>query len=370
MFGAKSFSNRNDDYRDPRQFERLARKIAASMTRPWTIMEVCGDQARVMLEYNLFELLPKELTIAHGPGCPVASVPVQIFDSAIAIARDPNVIFCASAELLRIPGSSCDLLEIKACGADVRVVYSAVDCINIGRTNPDKKVVFFSVGFENAAQMDALAVWQARRLGVDNFYLLSYHSQVPAVCSAVLGRENNVVNGLLGPGQICGITGFDEYDKLSRQHNLPVVITGFEPVDILEGIQKCVSMLESGKIGVENQYKRAIDKSGNPEAMALINEVFERGERQWRGIGTVENGGYSLKPNFQKHDALRVFAPTYCQVDEESGCISHLIWAGLRKPTDCPAFGKGCKPDSPLGASMVSSEGTCAAYYKYRKDQH
>ena len=368
MFGARSFSH--DDYRDPRQFERLARKIAASMTRPWTIMEVCGNQTQVLLEYNLFELLPKHLTIAHGPGCPVASVPVEIFDSAVAIAKDPDVIFCASAELLRIPGSSCDLLEIKASGADVRVVYSAVDCVNVARSNPDKKVVYFSVGFETSTQTDALAVWQARRLNVDNFFLLSYHAQVPAVCATILSRENNVINGVLGPGQICCVTGFDEYEQLSRQHNLPVVVTGFEPVDILEGIQKCVSMLESGKIGVENQYKRAVSRSGNQEARALINEVFETCEREWRGIGTVYSGGYRLKSAFESYDALRVFAPVIEAVDEYGGCISHMIWRGLRKPTDCPAFGKGCKPDSPLGGTMISSEGTCAAYYKHRKEQN
>jgi hydrogenase expression/formation protein HypD len=366
MFGAKSFSN--NDYRDPRQFERLARKIAASMTRPWTIMEVCGDQTQVLLEYNLFELLPKQLTIAHGPGCPVASVPVQIFDSAIAIAQDPAVIFCASAELLRIPGSSCDLLEVKARGADVRVVYSATDCISVARSNPNKKIVFFNVGFEAATQMDALAVWQARRLGVDNFYLLSYHAQVPAVCSTVLGQQNNVVNGVLGPGQVCCITGFDEYEQLSRQYNLPIVVTGFEPVDVLEGIQKCVSMLESGKVGVENQYKRAASRGGNAEAKALINEVFESCERDWRGIGTVASGGYRLKKAFENHDALKVFAPATAAVNEYDACISELIWRGLRKPTDCPAFGKGCKPDSPLGATMVCAEGTCAAYYEHRKE--
>ncbi len=368
MFGAKKFNN--GDYRDPRQIERLARKIGATMTRPWTIMELCGDQTQVLLEYNIFELLPKHLNIAHGPGCPVASVPVQIFDSAIAIAQDPSVIFCASAELLRIPGSTCDLLEVKARGADVRVVYSAVDCINVSRSNPDKKVVFFNVGFETAVQMDALAVWQARRLGVENFFLFSYHAQLPAVCSTVLGRQNNVVSGVLAPGQACSVSGFDPYEKLSRQHNLPVVVTGFEPVDILEGIQKCVSMLESGKLGVENQYKRAVDKSGNPEARALIREVFETCDRDWRaGIGVVPDGGYSLKIAFENYDALKAFSPIKCEVNEYAGCISHLIWAGLRKPTDCPAFAKACKPDSPLGASMVTAEGTCAAYYKYKKDQ-
>ena len=365
MFGAKSFSN--DDYRDPRQFQHLARKIAASMTRPWTIMEVCGDQTQVLLEYNLFDLLPKQLTIAHGPGCPVASVPVQIFDNALAIAQDASVIFCASAELLRIPGSSLDLLEVKACGADVRVVYSATDCINIARSNPDKKVVFFNVGFETAAQMDALAVWQARRLGVNNFYLLSYHAQVPPVCATILGHDDNVVNGMLGPGQVCSVTGYDEYEQLSRQYNLPVVVTGFEPVDILEGIQKCVSMLESGKVGVENQYKRAVTRGGNQEARALIQEVFESCERDWRGIGTVAGGGYRLKKAFENYDALKVFAPAKCEVSDDSSCISELIWRGLAKPTDCPAFGRTCKPDSPLGATMVAAEGTCAAYYKYRK---
>ncbi len=366
MFGAKSFNT--DDSRDPRLFERLARKIAASMTRPWTIMEVCGDQTQVLLEYNLFEILPPELTIAHGPGCPVASVPVQIFDRAINIAQDPGVIFCASAELLRIPGSVCDLLEVKACGADVRVVYSALDCINVARSNTDKKVVFFNVGFETTMQNDALAVWQARRLGIANFFLLSYHAQIPTVCSKILSNQENVVNALLGPGQVASLTGFDEYEQLAQKQNVPVVITGFEPIDILEGIQKCVSMLEAGKVGVENQYKRGASRAGNPEARALINEVFEPCDRDWRGIGTVTNGGYRLKKAFENHDALKVFAPIICHPSEETGCISHLIWRGLAKPTDCPAFGKSCKPDSPLGATMVSAEGTCAAYYKHRKE--
>ena len=367
MFGARSFSN--DDYRDPRQFERLARKIAASMTRPWTIMELCGDQTQVLLQYNLFELLPKHLTIGHGPGCPVASVPVEIFDRAIAIAKDPTVIFCAPPELLRIPGSHCDLLEIKALGRDVRVVYSAIDCINVARSNPDKRVVFFNVGFESATQMDALAVWQARRLGVENFSLLSYHGQIPAVCSNILGQPNNVVDAVLGPGQICSITGFEEYELLSRRYNVPVVVTGFEPVDILEGIQKCVSMLESGKVGVENQYKRAVTRGGNPEARALISEVFESCPREWRGLGTIQDGGYRLKPAFQSYDTMEVFSPEPCEGEEYGGCISHLIWRGLRKPTDCPVFGKSCKPDSPLGATMVSAAGTCAAYYKFKNNK-
>lgn len=367
MFGVIPPSQ--DDYRDEKTLERLLRKIAATMTRPWTIMEVCGDQTQVLLENNLTELLPSELNIVHGPGCPVASVPVRIFDRAIAIAQEPDVILCAPAELLRIPGSTCDLLEVKASGFDVRVVYSSMDCIALARANADKKVVFFNVGLETAAQMDALAVWQARRLGIINFLLLSYHAQIPPVCNSIFSRADNVVHGLLGPGQVCSLTGFEPYEALSKQFQIPVVVTGFEPVDVLEGILKCLSMLEAGKYGVENQYRRAANKAGNPEARALIYEVFESAERDWRGLGAIALSGLRLKPEFVTYDAFSAFSPEAEVVQEFAGCISQDIWRGLRKPTDCPSFGRGCKPDSPLGATMVSSDGTCAAYYKYRKQE-
>jgi hydrogenase expression/formation protein HypD len=366
MFGAKTFNT--DDYRDPRQFERLARKIAASMTRPWTIMETSGEQTQTLLEYNLFELLPAELTIAHGPGCPVAAVPVHILDQAINIAQNDSVIFCASAELLRMPGTVCDLLDVKACGSDVRVVYSALDCINIARQNEAKTVVFFSVGLETAIQNDALAVWQARRLGVSNFQLFSYHAHLPAVCSTLLSDAQNVVNALLAPGQVCALTGFEDYEQLAHKYSVPVVITGFEPVDILEGLQRCVSMLEAGRSGVENQYKRGAVRNGNPEVKALINEVFEPSEREWRSVGSVARGGYRLKSTFATYDAAKCFAPVICQPAEDTGCISNLIWRGLAKPTDCPAFGKSCRPGSPLGSSMISAQGTCASYFKAKKE--
>lgn len=367
MFGA--ISPPTEDYRDEKTLERLVRKIAASMTRPWTIMEVCGDQTQTLLEYKLLERLPEKLTIVHGPGCAVATVPVPILDRAIAIAQNAEVIFCAPVELLRIPGSSCDLLEVKARGSDVRVVYSPIDCINVARSNPDKKVVFFNVGYETEVQMDALAVWQARRLGITNFFLLNYHAQVPPVCSTILSRPDNVVQGLLGPGQNCTLTGFEEYEQLAHRFHLPVVITGFEPVDVLEGILKCISMLESGKTGVENQYKRAVKKVGNPESRALINEVFEPAAREWRGIGPVADGGYRLKPQFASFDVLNMFEAPTCDLIEPNNCISDQIWRGLKKPVDCPSFGKACKPDSPMGASMVSSLGTCSAYLKYMKDR-
>ena len=358
-----------DDYRDEKTLERLVRKIAATVTRPWTIMEVCGDQTQVLLENNLLELLPSELNIVHGPGCPVASVPVRILDRAINIAQEPDVIFCAPAELLRIPGSSCDLLEVKASGFDVRVVYSSMDCIALARANADKKIVFFNVGLETEAQMDALAVWQARRLGITNFLLLSYHAQIAPACTSIFSQSDNVVHGLLGPGQTCSLTGFDQYEALSRQFQIPVVVTGFEPVDLLEGILKCLLMLESGKYGVENQYRRGANKAGNPEARALIYEVFQSSEREWRGLGAIAASGLSLKSEFASYDAFQAFSPKEEAVHEFAGCISHDIWRGLRKPTDCPSFGRGCKPDSPLGATMVSADGTCATYYKFRKQE-
>lgn len=366
MFG---LSLAPDEPNDEKRVARLARKIAASMTRSWTIMEVSGDQTQIMLKNRLFELFPPELNIVHGPGCPIASVPVHIFDKAIAIAQEADVIFCAPAELLRIPGSKKDLLEVKASGFDVRVVYSSIECIGIARSNPDKKVVLFNIGFENSVQMDALAVWQARRLGVANFLLLSYHANLAPVCSAILSQKDNVVNALIGNGQICSITGYESYEDLSARHGVPIVIAGFEPIDIMEGILKSINMLEYGKIGVENGYKRAVTRLGNQEARALIKEVFQPAEREWRGIGFVSGGGYSLRPEFASFDALEHYAPTEPCPGESDGCISHLIWKGQKKPLDCPYFAKSCKPDSPLGATMVSADGTCAAYHKYVKEQ-
>lgn len=367
MFGVKPPSQ--EDYRNEESLERIARKIASVITRPWTIMEVCGDQTQALLEYNLFDLLPKELTIAHGPGCAVASVPVSIFDGAIAIAREPDVILCAPADLLRVPGTSCDLLEVKASGFDVRVVYAAIDCITIARSHPDKKIVFFNIGLETAAQMDALAVWQARRFGITNFTLLSSHAQLAPVCASIFGAPDNVVNALLAPGLDCCLTGFEPYENLSRQFQIPVVVTGLEPMDVLEGIHRCVVMLEAGKINVENQFRRAANRNGNPEARALIQEVFETREREWRGFGTVPASGYKLKEQFATYDAFQAFAPEKEIATDFVGCISHKILRGLKKPPDCPFFGKSCKPDSPLGATMVSPDGTCSCYFKFRKQE-
>lgn len=363
MFGIKL----NDDLSDEKQLARLARKIAASMTRPWTIMEVSGEQTQVMLKHGLFEMLPPELNIVHGPGCAVASVPVHIFDRAISIAQEPDVIFCAPADLLRLPGSTKDLLEVKAQGFDVRVVYSPIDCVGVAKSNPDKRVVLFDVGFESTVQADALAVWQARRHNVDNFFLLSYHANLPPVVSSILQGGGATINALLGPGQTCCITGFEAYEDLSERHSVPVVITGFEPVDILEGILKGINMLEYGKVAVENQYKRAASRVGNLEVRALISEVFEQTERDWRGIGVVPQGGYSLRPDFAAYDAHSVFEPTEPCSSDGVGCISDQIWRGAKKPNDCPLFGKTCKPDSPQGATMISSDGTCAAYFKHGK---
>lgn len=363
MFGLKLSPT---DHSDEKQLARLARKISASMTRPWTIMEVSGDLTQVMLKHDLFSILPQDLNIVHGPGCAVASVPAHIYDRAIFIAQEPNVIFCAPAELLRIPGSNKDLLEVKAQGFDVRVVHSPLECIGIARSNPDKRVVLFDVGFENTVQMDALAVWQARRLGVNNFLLLSYHANLPPVVAAILQENSCMVNAVLGPGQLCTVTGYEAYERISQTHNRPIVITGFEPMDIMEGILKSVNMLEYGKAAVENQYKRAASRNGNLEVRALIGEVFEESVREWRGIGPISGAGYALKSDFAAYDAHLAFEPmSPCQV-EGNGCISADIWRGLKKPTECPMFGKACKPDSPKGATMLSAGGTCAAYFKYK----
>ncbi|MBN8661029.1 MAG: hydrogenase formation protein HypD [Candidatus Obscuribacter phosphatis] len=363
MFGLKLSGA---DHSDEQQLARLARKIAASMTHSWQIMEVSGELTSTMLRHDLFRYLPPDLTIVHGPGCAVASVPVHIYDRAISIAQEPDVIFCATAELLRIPGSTKDLLEVKAQGFDVRVVYSSIECIGIARSNPDKKVVLFNVGFESSVQMDALAVWQARRLGVSNFYLLSDHANLPPVVSRVLADRDSQVNAVLVPGQLACISGFEDYEPIAETMRRPIVVTGFEPTDILEGILKAVNLLEYGKAAVENQYKRAANRQGNLEVRALISEVFEVCQREWRGLGVVPAGGYALKPEFSAFDAHQVFAPLGACDIEGTGCISSEIWLGLKSPLQCPLFGKTCKPDSPQGATMVSTAGTCAAYFKHQ----
>ncbi len=354
-----------DEYRD----EELAKKLSAQLkkitTRPWTIMEVCGGQTHTILQFGLEQLLPAGIELVHGPGCPICVTPLEIIDKAIAIAQLPDVIFCSFGDMLRVPGSKSDLLRAKAIGADIRTVYSPLDCLAIAQANPTKKIVFFAVGFETTAPANAMVAWQARRLKLDNFFLLCSHVTVPPVMVAVVQSPENRVQGFLGPGHVCSIMGFEEYMPISETYKVPIVITGFEPLDLLEGILLCVGQLEEGRYTVENQYVRAVSQSGNTAAQSVLKEVFEIIDRPWRGIGIVPRSGYKLSQAFRQFDAELVFDTTSIITIESPVCISGQILRGEKKPIHCPAFGNECTPERPLGATMVTSEGTCASYYKF-----
>jgi hydrogenase expression/formation protein HypD len=354
-----------DEYRDPTAASKLRRAVAAITTRPWTIMEVCGGQTHTIVKYGIDELLPAGIELVHGPGCPVCVTPLELIDKAIAIASRPEVIFCSFGDMLRVPGSGSDLFAVKAAGGDVRIVYSPLDCLAIAEQNPARTVVFFAVGFETTAPPNAMAVWQARRRSLTNFAVLVSHVLVPPAMTAILASPTNRVQGFLGAGHVCTVMGYEEYEPLAERFGIPIVITGFEPLDLLEGIYRCVRMLEEGRIGVENQYARVVHREGNGAALRLIREVFEVTDRKWRGIGTIPQSGFRLSSAYAEFDAEQRFAVEGVQVAESSLCISGLILQGLKKPHECNAFGKTCTPENPLGATMVSSEGACAAFYNY-----
>ncbi len=355
---------------DRRQLEKVAKRIATHATREWTLMEICSGQTASFLELELEELLPKNIHLMHGPSCAICTASLSYIDRAIAIAQLDSVIFCAPGDLLRLKGSQCDLLEIKAQGHDVRVVHSPLDCLNIARAQPDKNVVFFSIGFEMTAQANALSIWQAKRLGVKNYSLLGSHGYVPSICSRVLSEPNSRIQGIIGLGNVCTVSGFAEYENISRRFSVPVVVTGYEAINLLEGIDICIQMLESGKNAVENQFRETVSKAGNKEAKALINEVFELADREWRGIGRIENGGYKLRPDFEAYDAELIYPVDIETKADSDACISKDILLGFKKPTDCPLFGKSCRPGTALGATMVSNEGTCATYFNYAHHSH
>ena len=356
-----------DEYRDPRAAGRLRQALAKVATRPWTIMEVCGGQTHTIVKYGIDELLPPGIELVHGPGCPVCVTPLELIDQAIAIASRPNVIFCSFGDMLRVPGSTRDLLNVKATGGDVRIVYSPLDCLKIADRYPGHEVVFFAVGFETTAPANAMAVWQAKRRRLTNFSVLVSHVLVPPAMAAILSSPSNRVQGFLAAGHVCTVMGYEEYVPLAEQFQIPIVVTGFEPLDLLEGIYRCVRMLEARRAGVENQYARAVRRAGNAAAVELIREVFRVADRKWRGIGTIAHSGLELTPNYHQFDAGRRFSVEGIDVAESSLCISGLILQGLRKPHECPAFGGQCTPEHPLGAPMVSSEGACAAYYHYAR---
>jgi hydrogenase expression/formation protein HypD len=328
-------------------------------------MEVCGGQTHSIVKYGLDELLPAAVELVHGPGCPVCVTPLEMIDRAHAIARRPGVMFCSFGDMLRVPGSNGDLFQIKAEGGDVRIVYSPLDSLKLARAHPDKQVVFFGIGFETTAPANAMSVWQARAQGLANFSLLVSHVLVPPAMTAILDSPSNRVRGFLGPGHVCAVMGWSEYEPLAADHRVPIVITGFEPIDLLEGILMTVRQLEQGRATVENQYVRAVTRDGNLEARKMIGRVFEVCDRAWRGIGVIPQSGWRLSPAYREFDAELRFQVTGIHTHESPLCRAGDVLRGAIKPTDCSAFGKECDPRHPLGATMVSSEGACAAYYNY-----
>ena len=354
-----------DEYRDGDAAEKLAAAIRQTVTRPWTLMEVCGGQTHTIVKYGVDEVLPKGLELVHGPGCPVCVTSLEMIDRAHAVASRPGVIFCSFGDMLRVPGSKGDLLQLKSQGADVRIVYSPLDAVTLAAANPQKKVVFFAIGFETTAPPNAMAVWMAKKRKLKNFSVLVSHVLVPPAMTAILSSPGNRVQGFLGPGHVCTVMGYEEYFPLAEQFHVPIVITGFEPVDMLQGILMTVMQLEAGKAEVENQYSRAVKREGNLASRKLIEEVFEVCDRKWRGVGSIPQSGYRLRAEYAEHDAELIFEVDDIQTQESGECISGDVLRGIKKPHDCPAFGKTCTPQTPLGATMVSSEGACAAYYAY-----
>jgi hydrogenase expression/formation protein HypD len=352
-----------DEYRSADLARRLVTRIRDTAKRPWVLMEVCGGQTHSIVRSGLDELLEGAVELVHGPGCPVCVTPIEMIDRAHAIAARPGVILASFGDMLRVPGSTGDLLACRARGGDVRIVYSPLDAVKLARENPSREVVFFGVGFETTAPATALAVDHARRTGVTNFSLLVSHVLVPPAIAFVLQRPGNRVEGFLGPGHVCTVTGLSEYRPLSAHYRVPIVVTGFEPVDILEGILRTVQQLEAGKHEVENQYSRVVADAGNAHALRLVGEVFETCDRAWRGMGWIPKSGYKLAPEYRAHDAERKFEVDATPVQESPLCVSGLILSGKKKPHECPAFGVECTPEHPLGATMVSSEGACAAYH-------
>lgn len=356
-----------DEYRDAGAAEHYARALRKITTKPWTLMEVCGGQTHAIVKFGVDELLPPEVTLVHGPGCPVCVTPLEIIEKALDIAARPDVIFCSFGDMLRVPGRGTDLLSVKARGGDVRIVYSPLDAVELARANPAKQVVFFAVGFETTAPANAMAVFQAARLGLTNFTVLMSHVLVPPAMEAILSSPESRVQGFLAAGHVCTVMGYTEYEPIVARYKVPVVVTGFEPLDILQGVFMCVKQLEEGRAEVENQYTRAVRREGNVPAQQLIREVFQVVPRKWRGVGEIPKSGLGLADAYRAFDAETRFGVADQSTDEPTECQSGRIMQGLIKPPACAAFGTTCTPEHPLGATMVSSEGACAAYYRYRR---
>lgn len=356
-----------DEYRDPEMAHRYAEAIRGAVTRTWTLMEICGGQTHAIVKYGIDELLPAGVTLVHGPGCPVCVTSLETVERALEIAALPRVTFCSFGDMLRVPGNRRDLLSVKAAGGDVRIVYSPLDAVRIAFDNPDREVVFFAVGFETTAPANAMAVEQARRLGLTNFSLLVSHVLVPPAMEAILDSPDNRVQGFLAAGHVCTVMGIEEYEPIAKRHSVPIVVTGFEPLDILQGILMCLRQLEEGRAQVENQYARSVRREGNRSAQEAIRRVFRVVPRKWRGVGEIAHSGLGLRGEYEDMDAEIRFRVAGLVEEEPTECISGLILRGVRKPPECPAFGTRCNPEHPLGATMVSSEGACAAYHRYRR---
>ncbi len=359
-----------DEYRNATSAEKLIKEIRSVVTHAWTIMEICGGQTHTIVKSGIDDLLPSNITLVHGPGCPVCVTPLELIDKAVAIASLSDVLFTSFGDMLRVPGSEKDLLTVKAAGGDVRIVYSPLDALKLAQQNPEKKIVFFAVGFETTAPANAMSVLQAKRLDLKNFSILCSHVLVPPAMEAILSSPANRVQGFLAAGHVCTVMGYEEYIPLASKYRVPIVVTGFEPVDILQGILMTVRQLEEGRTEVENQYARAVRREGNSSAQELIQKVFKTTDRSWRGIGTIPKSGYRLRDEFSAFDAENLFDVAAIHTQESPLCIAGQVMQGLKKPQDCPVFGIQCIPEHPLGAPMVSSEGACAAYYHYGKMRH
>ena len=356
-----------DEYRREGDAQRYVRAIGELVTRRWTIMETCGGQTHTLIKYGIDRLLPDNVTMVHGPGCPVCVTPVELIDKAIAIAGRAGVIFTSFGDMLRVPGSEIDLLNAKARGADVRIVYSPLDAVKLAKDNPDRQVVFFAVGFETTAPGNAMSVWQAKQLGLSNYSILSSQVLVPPAMRAILDAPGNRIQAFLAAGHVCTVMGYEEYEPIAARYHVPIVVTGFEPLDLLQGIHMALKMLEQQRWGVDNQYTRAVQREGNPEARRLVERVFEVCDRHWRGIGLIPQSGFRVRDSLADFDAEKRFDVAAVTAQESPLCIAGQILQGHRKPSDCTAFGKECTPEFPLGAPMVSPEGACAAYYHYAR---
>jgi hydrogenase expression/formation protein HypD len=353
------------EYRDSHLVNNVLGEIRRTVTKPWTLMEICGGQTHAIVRYGIDQLLPPEIELVHGPGCPVCVTPLELIDKALAIASKPDVIFCSYGDMLRVPGSGRDLLSVKAAGGNVRIVYSPLDAVELARDNPDKQVVFFAIGFETTAPPNVMSVLQARSLGLTNYSILVSHVRVPPAINAILSSPDCRVQGFLLAGHVCAVMGYHEYPPLLERYKIPMAVTGFEPLDIVQGILETVKLLEAGKVEISNPYGRVVTFEGNKPAQEHITEVFEECDRKWRGIGTIPMSGWKLKPEFDAFNAEVKFDVGEIMAEESSLCIAGQILQGMNKPQGCPAFGSLCTPEHPLGATMVSSEGACAAYYRY-----